>query len=105
MSRLTLRLPDSLHRQLSDQAKQEGISLNQYIVYALTREATVAYTVRPVSDTASQKVAYAALLEKLGRASFDEIRAVLDERESVEPEDGLSADVIARMKQKLSSSK
>ena len=52
MSRLTLRLPDSLHRQLSDQAKQEGISLNQYIVYALTREATVAYTVRPVSDTA-----------------------------------------------------
>lgn len=105
MSRLTLRLPDSLHRQLSDQAKQEGISLNQYIVYALTREATVAYTVRPVSDTASQKVAYAALLEKLGRASFDEIRAVLDERESVEPEDGLSADVVARMKQKLSSSK
>ena len=29
MSRLTLRLPDSLHRQLSDQAKHEGISLNQ----------------------------------------------------------------------------
>ena len=28
------------------------------------------YTVRPVSDTASQKVAYAALLEKLGRASL-----------------------------------
>ena len=62
------------------------------------------YTVRPVSDTASQKAAYAALLEKLGRASFDEIRAVLDERESVEPEDGLSADVVARLKQKLSSS-
>ncbi len=37
------------------------------------------YTVRPASDTASQKVAYAALLEKLGRASFDEIRAALDE--------------------------
>ena len=105
MSRLTLRLPDSLHRQLSDQAKQEGISLNQYIVYALTREATVAYTVRSVSDTDSQKAAYTALLEKLGRASFDEIRAVLDERESVEPEDGLRADVVARMKQKLSSSK
>ena len=62
------------------------------------------YTVRPVSDTDSQKVAYATLLEKLGRASFDEIRAVLDERESVEPEDGLSADVVDRLKQKLSSS-
>ena len=62
------------------------------------------YTVRPVSDTDSQKAVYATLLEKLGRASFDEIRAVLDERESVEPEDGLSADVVARVKQKLSSS-
>ena len=63
------------------------------------------YTVRPVSDTDSQKVAYATLLEKLGRASFDEILAVLDERENVEPEDGLSADVVDRLKQKLSSSK
>lgn len=62
------------------------------------------YTFRPVSDIDSQKAAYAALLEKLGRASFDEIRAVLDERESVEPEDGLSADVVARLKQKISSS-
>ena len=56
------------------------------------------------SDIASQRAKFAALLEKLGRASFGEIRAVLDERESVEPEDGLSADVIARLKQKLSSS-
>ena len=56
------------------------------------------------SDIASQRAEFAALLEKLGRASFDEIRAVLDERESVEPEDGLSADVVARMRQKLSSS-
>ena len=62
------------------------------------------YTVRPASDTDSQKAVYAALLEKLGRASFDEIRAVLDERESVELEDGLSADMVARLKQKLSSS-
>ncbi len=37
MSRFTLRLPESLHRQLSDQAQREGISLNQYLVYSLTR--------------------------------------------------------------------
>ncbi len=60
---------------------------------------------RSTSDIASQRAEFAALLKKLGRASFDEIRAVLDERESVELEDGLSADVVARMKQKLSSSK
>ena len=38
MSRFTLRLPNSLHRELKENAHQEGISLNQYIVYALTRQ-------------------------------------------------------------------
>lgn len=101
MSRLTLRLPDALHRLLSKQAKQEGISLNQYIVYALTREATLSYVVQPVADTDSQRTAFTALQKKLGRASFDEIRAVLDDRESVAPENGLSPDVVARLKQQL----
>lgn len=40
MSRLTLRLPESLHQTLVDQAKTEGISLNQLIVYLLTRMTT-----------------------------------------------------------------
>ena len=33
MSRLTLRLPETLHQQLANLAEREGISLNQYIVY------------------------------------------------------------------------
>ncbi len=37
MSRLTLRLPESLHRTLVQQAREEGTSLNQTIVYLLTR--------------------------------------------------------------------
>ena len=37
MSRLTLRLPESLHQNLVQQAKAEGASLNQMIVYLLTR--------------------------------------------------------------------
>ena len=37
MSRLTLRLPESLHQNLVQQAKAEGVSLNQMIVYLLTR--------------------------------------------------------------------
>ncbi len=37
MSRLTLRLPESLHKTLACQAKEEGVSLNQMIVYLLTR--------------------------------------------------------------------
>lgn len=38
MSRFTLRLPNTLHRELKQNAHQEGVSLNQYIVYALTRQ-------------------------------------------------------------------
>ncbi len=37
MSRLTLRLPESLHQTLVRHAKAEGVSLNQMIVYLLTR--------------------------------------------------------------------
>lgn len=37
MSRLTVRLPEALHHQLMCLAESEGVSLNQYIVYALTR--------------------------------------------------------------------
>ncbi len=32
-----LRLPKSLHKQLSDQSKREGVSMNQYCVYLLSQ--------------------------------------------------------------------
>ena len=32
-----LRVPKALHKLLSQHAKQEGISMNQYCVYLLTR--------------------------------------------------------------------
>ncbi len=35
--RLTLRLPRSLHKDLMEAAKREGVSLNQYALYKLTR--------------------------------------------------------------------
>lgn len=42
MSRLTVRLPESLHEQLAKQAEREGVSLNQFILLSLTRAVTVA---------------------------------------------------------------
>lgn len=35
--KFSVRVPKSLHRQLSEQAKQENISLNQLILYHLSR--------------------------------------------------------------------
>lgn len=63
MSRLTLRLPESLHQQLTRQAHDEGVSLNHLIVYLLTRVTTV-------TDVEVQ------------RAKFEELRSRYSEEEA-----------------------
>jgi len=103
MPRLTIRLPGTLHEQLTNLAKQEEVSLNQYIVYALTRQVTLAYTVQAVPEQAisQQQASFTALLQSLGQASFDEIEAVLAGREKVEPEEGLNAQVMMRLQSRI----
>lgn len=104
MSRLTLRLPDTLHRQLEELAENEAVSLNQYIVYALTRQTTLAYMVQPVPEKSlrEQRAAYNALLQSLGRASAEEIAAALDERDPADPEEGLTPEVMERFRRRMS---
>ncbi len=103
MGRLTVRLPETLHRQLETQARREGVSLNQYIVYLLTRQVTLAYTVQavPEEDAARQRAQFTALLQQLGQASHEEIQKVLAERETVAPEAGLSPEVVSRLRDRL----
>ena len=103
MSRLTLRLPETLHQQLTHLADGEGVSLNQYIVYALTRQTTLAYTVVTISDAevTQQHQSFQSLINKLGQASPDKIESALATRESVEPESELSADVIALLQERI----
>jgi hypothetical protein len=80
MGRLTLRLPDTLHQQLASLAEKEGMSLNQFIVYALTRHVTLA------SATRQQEVAYTVLPQSLGQTSREETRTVLNEQKATYPE-------------------
>jgi predicted HicB family RNase H-like nuclease len=103
MSRMTLRLPETLHQQLMNAANSEGVSLNQYIVFALTRQVTLAYTVQPVPDRQiqEQRAAYTALLQSLGSATHEEIRAILDERENAGTERELSPEVVSRLQERL----
>jgi len=103
MGWLTLRLPETLHRQLKEQAKHEGVSLNQYLVYALTRHIAMAYVVTPIPEEAvqQQRGAFAALLENLGQASSAETRRALAESEKVAPEPGLDPEVVARLSQRI----
>ena len=103
MGRLTLRLPESLHQQLESQARQEKVSLNQYLVYALTRHVAMSYMVTSIPEEAvqQQREAFAALLENLGQASSAEIKRVLNEREEVTSEPGLAPEVAARLRQRI----
>lgn len=103
MSRLTLRLPETLHQQLINLAKGEGISLNQYIVYALTRQVSSAYTVETISkeDIKEQQDNFNNLLERLGEADTKEIEKALSKREIIEPEPELTSEIIDRLKAKI----
>ncbi len=69
MSRLTLRLPESLHQALSTQPQSEGVSLNQLIVYLLTRMTTA-------TDLGDQRRTFEGLLR---RYPTEEAEAALQE--------------------------
>ena len=107
MSRLTLRLPETLHDQLEALARDEAVSLNQYIVYALTRQVTLAYAVQPIADgeIKEQRAAYSALLQGLGQSTFAEVEKVLAGREKARPEKGLTPEAVKTLKRRMAKQK
>lgn len=50
-----------------------------------------------------QRTDFNALLQSLGQASFAEIEKIMQEREIVEPEAGLSPEVVKRLKNKIAA--
>lgn len=105
MNQLTLSLPETLYRQLESLARSEGVSVGQYVLYALTRQTSSAYRIQPVPAEiqAQEKQAFAGLLQELGQASNAEITQVLSEREIALPDPELSPELIAQLKVKLSA--
>ncbi len=63
------------------------------------------YRLHPVTlkDTARQEEDYARLLESLGQATYGEIEAVMAEREPVEPEPGLTPEIVYRVREKMAA--
>ena len=75
MARLTLRIPDSLHSQLRARAKREGVSMNQFVMFALSRIATA-------DEIGDQRATFDALLDRFPRGEAEEaLRGLLAERE------------------------
>jgi HicB family len=101
MGRLTLRLPETLHQQLGNLAEREGVSLKQYIVYALTRQVSPSYSVQRLSeeDVEQQQRSFNELKQRLGQSSPAQIAEILAERERVEPEAELNPKDVERLKQ------
>ncbi|QYX34366.1 toxin-antitoxin system HicB family antitoxin [Sphaerospermopsis torques-reginae ITEP-024] len=91
--------------KLLDSAETEGISLNQYIVYALTRQvvSTDFIQATPEKEISEQEQSFQTLLQRLGKASESQIQSVLAEREVVEPEEELSDEIIASLQQKINN--
>ncbi len=54
MSTLSLRLPDSLHEQIKKLAKQDGISINQFVSSAVAEKMSALMTVDYLEKRASK---------------------------------------------------
>ena len=74
MARLTLRVPDSLHAQLAERAKQEGVSMNQYVVFALSR-------ITAADEISDQKAVFDAIVRRFpGKKAEQALKDVLERR-------------------------
>jgi hypothetical protein len=113
MGQLTLTLPLTLQTELESRAQREGISVDMYIIYALTRQMMLSptYTVRVMPDNAvrEQQEAFNHLRDSLN--PMDEpvgltkvtIEQFLAEREVGQREEELTDDIVMRLKQKIAA--
>lgn len=70
MRAVTVRLPDSLHRVLGDLARQEGVSVNQFIITAVAERIATLKTIDSLKERASRgsRKAFATVLAKVPNA-------------------------------------
>jgi post-segregation antitoxin (ccd killing protein) len=74
MSTLSLRLPESVHRQLAELARREGVSMNQLINSA-------------ISEKLAALMTEVYLEERAARAKPEKYDAVLAKVADIEPDD------------------
>ena len=106
MGQVTLYLPQTLQKELEEKAKDEGIVLAQYIVYALTRQINNGYFVHVASpaEVGQQRQQFEALLEAWGDAASDEeVDAFLAARELAEPEPELTLELVAKVQARIAA--
>ena len=104
MTRMTIRLPDSLHNMMQQQATREGLSLNQFILYSLTRQSAFNYAVAalPADQALAEHARFQALLKSLGtEMSDEEWQTFLSERDNAPRRAGVSIETENKLRQKI----
>ncbi len=73
MSTLSLRLPESLHKQLEELARREGVSINQFISTAVAEKLTALMTAEYLEERArrGERARFDAVLAKIPDAQPD----------------------------------
>jgi uncharacterized protein (DUF1778 family) len=71
---LSLRLPKSLHEQLKELTREEGVSVNQFVMLAVAEKVAAIITIEYLEKRAK-------------RGSREKLLAMLDKVPDVEPEE------------------
>lgn len=74
MSKLSIHLPESLHKQAKELAESEGISMNQFIALAVAEKMSALMTVEYLKERAQKgsREKFDAVLEKVPEAEPEE---------------------------------
>ncbi len=74
MSTISLRLPDSLHESVRELAKQDNISINQFVATALAEKMSALVTEKYLSERANRgtKKKFKSALSKIKNIAPDE---------------------------------
>jgi hypothetical protein len=74
MSTLSVRLPDSIHREVRELSKEDGVSINQFISLALAEKVSSLRTIKYLKRRGS-------------RGSSAHMLSILDSAPDVEPDE------------------
>ena len=74
MSTLSIRLPESLHKQVKELAENEGTSMNQFIALAVAEKMSALMTLEYLEERASRgnREKFDSVLEKVPEAKPEE---------------------------------
>lgn len=88
MSALTVRLPDSLHEKVRELAEKEGISMNQFVMLAVSEKITRLDAEAQFAHLDALQQFGKAVAEKENKEPDELMKELLDRAGDAEPQPG-----------------